>query len=86
VTGNFIGFGPCFLCGRNFVFDPDLVPSVPIDPETDMPPDVEPKAGGAERAVKQPLCAQCVARVNVERKGQGREAIHVLPGAYPDAD
>jgi hypothetical protein len=78
-NGGFVAAGPCFLCGRIFTFAPDLVPSVPIDPETDLPPDL---GGDASRAISQPLCEQCVALVNPKRVALGLEPIPVLPGAY----
>ena len=56
--------GVCFGCRRPFSFNPDLVPSIPIN------------------GVKEPVCADCVARVNPQRLANGLELIHVLPGAY----
>ena len=85
--GQYIGFGRCWSCRRQFTFDPELVPSVPIDPVTGLPPDVdeqirqvEPVQLAIERAVKQPLCRNCVELVNAVRV----EKIYVPPGAYSD--
>jgi hypothetical protein len=79
---HFIAYGNCWSCGRGFSFDPDLVPSVPIDPQTRKPPDVDPIEGGYERAVKQPICEQCIEMANEKRVADGREPIVVLPGAW----
>jgi hypothetical protein len=85
-----IGYGPCWSCGRLFTFDPDLVPSLPIDPETNRPVDVdehgEPgRAWTAEeyaRTVKQPICEACIGKSNDLRAAKGQPPIPVLPGAY----
>ena len=82
--------GRCWSCRAFFTFDPDLVPSLPIDPKTNAPLDVDPAPDGLEaaraRAVKQPLCERCVAAANAARAERGAELIHVLPGAYPFDD
>ena len=76
-----IALGHCWACKRPLAFDPDRVPSVPIDPETDSPPDL---GGDASRAVLQPICADCVELANEARARRGRtDMIVVLPGAYP---
>jgi hypothetical protein len=82
MTGAAFVYGPCFVCGQHFTFNPNWVPSVPIDPRTRMPPDVDPQPGGYERAIKQPLCENCIERVNVARVARGQEAIKVSPHAY----
>lgn len=72
--------GRCWACGRIFAFDPDLVPSVPIDPQTNRPPDL---GGSMEQSVLQPICSTCVELANREREAMGRtDLIEVLPGAY----
>lgn len=80
MSGGFIAAGRCFLCGRLFSFAPDLVPSVFVDRETLIPPDV----GGTDfaDAVRVPLCEDCVEIVNAERARVGNAPIVVLPGAY----
>jgi hypothetical protein len=55
---------PCFGCKRVFSFNPDRVPSIPVD------------------GVRQPVCRDCVERVNPQRVANGLEPIRVLPGAY----
>jgi hypothetical protein len=65
-------FGPCFMCGQPFSFDPDQVTSVPIDPVTGLPPDL---GGQAGRAVRQPICPPCCKRANVERAKRGLEPL-----------
>ena len=90
MVGYMLAYGHCYTCGRGFTFDPDLVPSVPIDPYTNKPLDVDPSPDGLAvaraRAVKQPVCDECVRRINENRREMGRELIFVLPGAYPGAD
>lgn len=72
--------GRCFACGNVFTFNPHLVPSVPIDPMTKLPPDV----GKTDpvRAVREPLCERCVSILNRRRAEEGREPLIVLAGAY----
>jgi hypothetical protein len=84
MNGYVFAFAHCWSCGFGFTFDPDLVPSIPIDPRTNQPPDVEPVDGGYERAVKRPICASCVAQANANRSAAGRETIFVPAGTYPD--
>lgn len=93
MSGGYVVFGTCWTCGKSFTFNPELVPSIFIDPMTSLPPDVdehskpqEPDAEAIERAVRQPLCAECVERSNVERVEQGQEPIPILPGAYEWAE
>lgn len=83
-------FGRCWSCGQPFTFHPDLVPSIPVDPLTNLPLDVdehgdicEVNPEAAKRAIKQPICATCIDRSNEQRRADGHELIHVLPGAYP---
>ena len=73
--------GPCWSCGAVFAFDPDLVPSVPIDPVTHLPPDL---GGDVARATRQPFCRRCLAEANVRRRSSGLPLWEVLPGAYAD--
>jgi hypothetical protein len=77
--GYSVVLGRCWSCGRPFTFNPYLVPSIPIDPETRRPPDL---GGDPERAEREPLCESCVERVNVERERLGQPLVRVLPGAY----
>jgi hypothetical protein len=88
--GGFFAGGRCYACGSFFMFAPDLVPSVPIDPLTNRPPDVseEGVAGeideeSARRATLRPICGDCVELANAQRVRMGREdLIVILPGAY----
>jgi|SRR5215475_1950320 len=72
----------CWACGRTFTFNPFTVPSIPIDPETKYPPDMNPRPGGMERAVRQPVCETCVELANERRRSMGLPLIEVIPGAY----
>lgn len=61
--------GPCGACKNPFSFDPDTVPSVPVDPETGLPPDM---GGDPARAIRMPICPACCRRANVERRKTGQ--------------
>jgi hypothetical protein len=67
-----VALGRCFTCGQPFSFDPDTVPSVLIDPTTNLPPDI----GHTDPAdaVKQPVCPTCVTQVNAVRRSEGKAA------------
>ena len=86
--GGFVALAPCWSCGAIFSFHPERVPSIPIDPQTNRPLDIDPSPDGLEaaqaRAVKQPVCRRCIDLGNAKRRVDGRELIPVLPGAYPD--
>jgi hypothetical protein len=89
VSGGYIASGRCLLCERVFPFNPTLVPSVFVDPVSKRPPDVgeggerrTPSADELARAVRLPLCPDCVVVVNFARKSHGMEPTAVLPGAY----
>jgi len=79
-TMTLLAVSSCWSCGRRFCFDPDRVPSIPIDPETGRTSDM---GGDPARCVRQPVCATCVEIANENRRAAGRPLIHVLPGAYP---
>ena len=87
--GRLLAFGPCWSCGHLFTFDPDLVPSIPIDPDTNWALDLDRHgqpttytAADYLRSVKQPVCEACVQQANELRRAHGRPLIDVLPGAY----
>jgi hypothetical protein len=89
VSGGYFASGRCLLCERVFTFDPMRVPSVFVDPVSKRPPDVNedgthrtPSDEELARAVRLPLCPDCVVVVNFARKSHGMEPIAVLPGAY----
>lgn len=71
--------GPCGLCGSLFSFHPDTVPSILMDPQTGLPPDVGPQPGGFGRAVAEPVCPGCVAAFARARDELG------LPAAWVPA-
>lgn len=83
MTGYMFAMGQCWSCKRTFTFDPDRVPSIPIDPETNRPPDL---GGDAVRAEREPVCQDCVSRANARSRAAGRPLIQVLPGAYGPLD
>ena len=79
MSGYTIVIGHCFMCKRRFGFNPYRVPSIPIDPVTNRPPDL---GGDVERAEREPLCETCVGRINERRARDGRPLVVILPGAY----
>lgn len=66
--GAFFALGPCWTCKQLFQYDPDTVPSVPIDPVTGLAPDL---GGDPDRARREPICPACVARINPQRAARG---------------
>jgi hypothetical protein len=77
--GTLMAVGACWLCERTFVFHPELVPSLPIDPITGTTPD---QGGDPHRARWEPLCHGCVLLVNRLRREVGKPELTVPPGAY----
>lgn len=65
--GTLLGLGTCYVCAEVFAFNPDTVPSVPIDPDTGLPPDV----GRTEpaNAIRRPICDVCLPVINKLRAG-----------------
>lgn len=68
MSGQLVGFCACWLCKQVFMFNPDSVPSVLIDPVTGRPPDL---GGDPARAQREPLCPTCVETVNPLREARG---------------
>lgn len=65
LNGYMIAIGPCWACGNIFLFDPDTVDSIFIDGQTNLPPDLctcGDRAACDKRAVRQPVCPNCMAR------------------------
>lgn len=78
-----MAMAPCFGCGSLFTFNPDKVPSIPIC--SGCGGSAETHKADCERTyelVRQPICQDCVNRVNPIRIQGGFEPIRVLPGAY----
>jgi len=65
-----LAIAPCYACGNSFAFDPDTVPAIPIDLNTNLPSDLV----GADpaNAVNRPLCDPCLAKINPVRIRNGR--------------
>jgi hypothetical protein len=40
LTPDLVGIDRCYGCGQLFAFSPYTVPSIPIDPTTNLPPDL----------------------------------------------
>lgn len=71
--GYTIVLGPCYACQQIFEFNPYTVISVPVDPQTSLPPDVAPGGGritpdpaAVARSVNQQLCNGCATRAGVD--------------------
>lgn len=64
----FLALAPCIVCAVPFSFDPDTVPSMPIDPVTGKPPDL---GGDPARATNQPICPACIKIVDPIREARG---------------
>ncbi|MCZ4607355.1 hypothetical protein DMH25_07890 [Streptomyces sp. WAC 01325] len=58
---------PCINCGRLFLYDPERVVSVLVDPETGR----YPEPSRRHHAVRVPACHFCVRAANVERRKRG---------------
>jgi len=63
-------YSPCFACGYLFCYSPTRVPSIR-----------SPFSGQ-----KEPICLNCINRINPKRVANGLEPIVPLPGAYEPAD
>jgi hypothetical protein len=73
-----VAMGPCFVHGAVFLFDPDRVTSVLVDPVTGAPPDVDPDPATPDmddrvaRSVRRPICPLCCKFLNDTAAAQGR--------------
>ncbi|MGW1966374.1 hypothetical protein ACWCPD_39675 [Streptomyces sp. NPDC001935] len=65
--GHPVAISPCIGCGRLFMYDPERVVSVLLDPATGR----YPEPGRRQHAVKEPACHFCVRAANVERRRRG---------------
>ncbi len=77
--GILMATGRCWLSERTFVFHPETVPSLPMDPVTGTTPD---QGGDPRRARQEPLCRVCVLLVNGMRRELGQPPLTIPPGAY----
>lgn len=70
MTGDLVAIAPCWSCGSPFSFDPETVPSVGIDPASNLPSDL----AGADpaAAVYRPICPPCVEAVAAHHRAHGR--------------
>jgi hypothetical protein len=73
---SYFATGPCCLCGDVFSFNPELVPSIPVDEDGRITPE----------GVKRPICAECVGLINGLRTEFAQPLIRVAPGAYGVAE
>jgi len=70
--GYALAMGPCFGCGQIFGFNPKTVPSM-RDPRLDNGP-------------KEPVCRDCMNRVNKQRMEIGLKPHTIQPDAYEAID
>lgn len=56
---------PCYVCDAPFAFDPETVPSVPVDPTTRQP---------ALDGTLLPVCPPCVQWITEERRARGLQS------------
>jgi hypothetical protein len=74
-----LGIGTCYLHNGPITFDPESITTVWIDPQTNLPPDVDanakpitPDPEAMDRLVQRPICDPCVAKVNRRLAAEGR--------------
>ena len=67
--------GKCFVDDELFSFFPERVVTVPIDPETDLPPDM---GGDPSRVINRPICSRHIAMTNAKRVRDGRPEMPVF--------
>ena len=72
----FFVLGGCCVCHQPFTFNPELVPSIPVLIDGTVGP------GG----VRQPVCRNCITRMNLLREQHGWPPLEVLDGAYEPAE
>ncbi|MCI0689214.1 MAG: hypothetical protein L0Y54_18575 [Sporichthyaceae bacterium] len=65
----------CIGCRTVFMYDPDRVPSIPIDPATGLPPDLnpdgttrQPDPQAVARMTREPVCPRCCRAANIVRR------------------
>lgn len=66
-AGHLTGIDECWVHHGLFMFDPDTVTTVWIDPQTGKPIDIDPAPGGEQRAVQRPICTPCMEEINKRR-------------------
>lgn len=71
--GVMLALGTCFTCKEMFQFDPETVPSVLIDPDTGVPPDIG--NTDPQNAVAQPICPPCVTDISAKRRAAGKTVL-----------
>ena len=70
--GFMIATSECIGCGGLFSYNPELVPSIRLNENR------EPDPNGK----REPICRNCVERVNPVRVSRGLKPIEIVPGAY----
>lgn len=62
----------CIRCGQLFSYNPELVPSIRLNAKRQPDPN----------GTREPICKECVERVNPLRIKNGLDPIVILDGAY----
>lgn len=73
-----IAIGACVCCGRVFMFDPDLVPSIYArfgSPKGVGDRKLETSDYPKDGFYREPVCPECATRVNAERVKLGKDPI-----------
>jgi hypothetical protein len=73
MSGWVIATSRCFGCGRLFGYNPHRVPSIQIDPATHQ---------WSANGVREPICRECVQRVNPQRVANGLPEIVIYADSY----
>ena len=69
-------YSRCWSCGAPFVYNPHLVPSIPVNPDGSV------SAGGDRK----PICRNCATLANVHRQANGLPLWNVSDEAYSPAE
>jgi len=82
--GETVIFFLCWTCGKSSVACPNCVIGLPIDPETNLPPDlvregndfrkIEPDPSAVRRAIKHPICDGCANKAGFQGTAEDRHA------------
>lgn len=84
-AGISLAVGNCWVCGRRFLFDPDEVPIVYIDPATTEPPDPDDPEAVA-RSKRRQICERCAKNVSTDRHNLGLPDLWDGKWGHPDDD
>lgn len=81
-----VATGPCWSCGRPFTLTPTWSHRSRSIPRRICRLTWEPKAGGYDRSVSQPICRSCVLMASRRRVAEGKSTSRRPAGAYPNQE